>query len=95
MIGSIAFKFLSSPWGRYIVLALAVLSAIAAWGRSKRKAGQEEAIQDQVEFVRNRTERGRNAYHQNKRQADGLDSSDIVERLRGRDSHWGRMPDLR
>jgi hypothetical protein len=95
MIGTIAFKFLSSTYGRYIVLALAVLSAIAAWGRSKRKSGKEEAVQDQIEFVRDRTERGRDAYHESRRKVAGDDVSSLIDGMRSRDSHWGRLPDIR
>lgn len=94
MIGNIAFKFLSSPGGRYIVLALAVLSVIAAWGRSKRKAGQQEAVQDQIEFVRDRTERGRDAYYESRRKVAGDDVSSLIDGMRRRDSHWGRLPDI-
>ncbi len=95
MIGTIAFRFITSSWGRYIILALAVMAALAGWGRSKRRAGAREERGRIVDDVRFRTERGRDAFHENQRQVDGLDSRAIAERMRGRDGHWGRMPDLR
>lgn len=95
MIASLGFRFITSSWGRYIVIALAVLAALAAWGRSRSREGAERARTRIVEDVRSRTERGRDAFHQNQRQVDGVDSGAVAERLRGRDDHWGRMPDLR
>jgi len=95
MISTIAFRFIASSWGRYIILALAVMAALAGWGRSKRREGAREERGRIVDDVRFRTERGRDAFHENQRQVDGLDSRAIAERMRGRDGHWSRMPDLR
>lgn len=95
MIQAIAYRFITSTYGRYIVLGLALLSALAMWGRSKSRAGAEKARARIVDDVRARTERGRDAFHENQRQIDGLDSRALADRLRGRDDHWGRMPDLR
>ena len=95
MISSIAFRFVTSSWGRYIILALAVMAALAGWGRSKRREGAREERGRIVDEVRSRTERGKDAFRENQRQVDGLDSRAIAERMRGRDGHWSRMPDLR
>jgi len=95
MISTIAFRFITSSWGRYIILALAVMAALVGWGRSKRREGAREERGRIVDDVRFRTERGKDAFHENQRQVDGLDSRAIAERMRGRDGHWGRMPDLR
>lgn len=95
MISTIAFRFITSSWGRYIILALAVMTALAGWGRSKRREGAREERGRIVDDVQFRTERGRDAFHENQRQVDGLDSRAIAERVRGRDGHWSRMPNLR
>lgn len=94
MIGVIAFKFLNSTYGRYILGALALLTALTAWGRSKRKQGERQARREQSEFVRDRTERGKDAFHESQREAVGRSVDDLLDSMRGNDRHWGRLPDL-
>lgn len=95
MISTIAFRFITSSWGKYIIFSLTVLAALAGWGRSKRRQGATDERGRIVDDVQFRTERGKDAFHENQRQIDGLNSSVIANRLRRRDSHWVRMPDLR
>lgn len=95
MIANIAFRFIGSAWGRYILIVLAALAALASWGRFRSRKGADRARARIVEEVRARAERGKDAFHENQREVEGVDPSYIVERLRRRDSHWGRMPRLR
>ena len=93
--GLIGFRFLTSPWGRYIVLALGLLVALTTWGRSKRKQGQKEAVDAIKSDVRERTERGTDAFHDSRREATGSDVDALVDSMRGNDRHWGRLPNIR
>lgn len=95
MIGSLAYQFITSTYGRYIMLALTIFAAIVGYGRINRRRGKKEARADMIEDVRIRTERGRDAYYENQRTIDGLDSRAIADRLRKRDDVWRRLRDIR
>lgn len=95
MIGTIGSMFIRSAWGRYALLALAVIAGLTAWGTRQRRIGRrKERIEREADIFK-RTERGKNAYDQNRRENSGLGSGDIVDRLRGRDRDWRRLQGLR
>lgn len=95
MIRAIALRFITSAWGRYLLGALSILAAVTSYGRSKKRAGAAEATANHREQVLDRTERGVNAYIEKRRQAAGRSVDALIDRMRGRDSYWRRMRNLR
>lgn len=95
MIGNIAFAFINSAWGRYIAIGFAALAALSFYGRRKRKQGREEQHEAQVEFVEERTEDGKEAFHQARRENAERGVSALIARMRARDSDWAKLPRLR
>ena len=49
MIGSLAYQFITSTYGRYIMLALTIFAAIVGYGRINRRRGKKEARADMIE----------------------------------------------
>lgn len=94
MISNLAFKFVTSTWGRYLIVFLALLSALFAWGRMRERGGRDKAVQRHVDDIQTRTERGKDAYHKRRRETSGDDVGTLIDGMRRRDSHLGRMPDI-
>lgn len=40
MIGRLAYRLMRTPWGGYLMLALAVLAGVGAWGEVKEHRGR-------------------------------------------------------
>lgn len=88
MIAKVALMFVQSAWGRYLVGAFAVLAAATIWGASKKRSGRKEARQIIENDIADATQRGRDAYRENKRNPDGHDPDVVLDRMRGRDVDW-------
>lgn len=77
MIGSIAHMFARSVWGRYLMIGLAVLAGVKAWGTIKEREGRRnERMRRSVETIksmRRMQDAGANV---------ATDRSSIVKRLR-------------
>ena len=53
MIGSIAAAFARSAWGRYLMLGLALLAGIGAWGEVKKREGRRtESRRRDIETIK-------------------------------------------
>lgn len=53
MIGSIAYAFARSVWGRYLMVGLAILAGVKVWGEVKEREGRRnERMRRSVETVK-------------------------------------------
>ena len=82
---------MNNTWARYAVLVLTILAGLATYGATQKRKGRREFLERHKEDVRVRTERGTDAFHEERRQTSGLSNRDILERLRSRDRNWGRL----
>lgn len=95
MIEALAVRFVASPWGRAIVGALALLAALAVWGRRRERQGAAKARDRIARDIQAKTERGQDAFDKTWRSPVSDDPDDFFDRLRGRDADWRRLRNLR
>lgn len=91
MISKIAFSFVTSTYGRYIILALGVASSLLLWNWKTAKKAEKKAVQKIREDHDERTIKGKEVFHESQSENAGRDTDAILNRVRGRDDHWGRM----
>lgn len=78
MIGSIAYAFARSVWGRYLMIGLAVLAGVRVWGAVKFREGRrDEQMRRSVEEIKSMRRM------QDAAASVATDRNSIVERLRG------------
>ena len=95
MLGSFALKFAMSSYGRWIIVGLAFLAALKVNNGVSRRRGRKQQAAKHEAVVVDRTERGKDAYTQRIIENARSGVGDIGDRVRSRDTHWGRLPGLR
>lgn len=86
---AIGLSFIKSQWGRYAIAALAVLAALAAYGRGNRKRGRWETLDEIKSDITQQTNEGRNDYHEKRREAPRSSRRALIDGMRRNDDRWG------
>lgn len=95
MIEAWAIKFITSPWGRYIILGLTVLAGLFTALRVRDRRTAKRAVNDIIQKEQRRGTEGKDAFHEKRRQNIGRDADALLDGLRSRSDDWGRVRDLR
>jgi hypothetical protein len=86
---ALGLKLISSSWGRYFIAALALLAALAVIVKRDRKKVRQSTINEIKSDMSEQTKEGRNAYHENRREAPRSSRRAIIDGMRGNDNRWG------
>ena len=95
MIQAWALKFITSPWGRYIILGLTALSVIFGYLKVRDRRTERRAIREVHSEQIERGEAGKDTFHNQRREGAGRSVDALIDSLRGRDPDWERLRHLR
>lgn len=73
------------------VVAITGALAIVWYGVTKKREGASEAITDALVEDTKKLEKSREAVYKEKRDVNGISTSDLVDRLRRRGDDWGGL----
>lgn len=73
------------------VVALTGALAVIWYGATKKREGASEAVTDALVEDTKKLEKSREAAYKEKRDVNGISTSDLVDRLRRRDDDWGGL----
>jgi len=79
---------LFSDFAPHIAGFVALLVGLVGWGAKKKRDGRKQAENDNLKDAIDRGKRGLDAMAKEQAETDGLSNSDIVDRMRRRDSDF-------
>ena len=71
--------------------ALTAVLGVLVYGWFQKREGASEVLTEALKGDVKKLEKAREAAYEEKRNVDGLSSSDLIVRLRSRDDDWGRL----
>jgi hypothetical protein len=74
-----------------LVVALTALLGVLLYGWSQKREGVSEALTEALRGDAKKLEKAREAAYKEKRDVDGISTSDLANRLRRRGDDWGRL----
>lgn len=72
-------------------MALTVLLGVLTYGWSQKREGASEALTEALRDDAKKLEKAREAAYKEKRNVDGISTSNLVDRIRARESGWGKL----